>query len=555
MRSMHELNRRILQYAEQGLSRRAFLESISQELISYVDCDALELRLADENLQYVWHYGSDGSARFSEAGFQISSEPGMIPCLENGGSEELVCVDLFRRRYNQELNYYYYTPSILIADAWRDRRYLDAEGVSLGERTGYGSLFYLSFSTNENIPGLLIFKKKENYIINRDEVSSYENLAQTLGIAIAFRRSQFALGERVKELTCLHSISNLLHDVELEMDETFQKLVMMIPESFQYPAETGCCIKIGKHIYQSLDYQSGKKELKSKIYSGRELVGEVKVCLLERELEFLTEEYDLLNSIAGATGAIYRKLQSEEEKQEIEERLRQADRLATIGQLAAGIAHELNEPLSNILGYAQLVAAELQTGSSMSNDLEKIVSSSLHAREIVRKLLLFARQMPMQRSQVNINEVISESLQIVGSRIRKHSISLKLDLADDLPEITADTSQLKQVIINLLVNAEQAMPGGGLLEIITRTRSNEQIKIKIKDNGVGMNRSTQKKIFLPFFTTKELGEGTGLGLSVVHGIVKAHGGTIKVRSIIDEGTTVILNFPINYNKGQNYAKK
>jgi len=555
MRSMHELNRRILQYSEQGLSRKSFLEVISQELISYVGCDALELRLADENIKYVWHYESDGSARFSEADFQLTSELGMIPCLVSGGSEEQVCVELFRRRYNQELNYYYHTPSILITDTWHDRRYLDAESVSLGERTGYGSLFYLSFSTNENISGLLVFKKKKKYIINRDEVSSYENLAQTLGIAIAFRRSQYALGERVKELTCLHSISKLLHDVELEMDETFQKLVMMIPESFQYPAETGCCIKISKHVYQSLDYQSGKKELKSKIYSGRELVGEVKVSLLERELEFLAEEYDLLNSIAGATGAIYRKLQSEEEKQEIEERLRQADRLATIGQLAAGIAHELNEPLSNILGYAQLVAAELQTGSSMSNDLGKIVSSSLHAREIVRKLLLFARQMPMQRSQVNINEVISESLQIVGSRIRKHSISLKLDLADDLPDITADTSQLKQVIINLLVNAEQAMPGGGLLEIITRTGSNEHIKIKIKDNGVGMNRSTLKKIFLPFFTTKELGEGTGLGLSVVHGIVKAHGGTIKVRSIIDEGTTVILNFPINYTKGQNHAKK
>ena len=555
MRSMHELNKRILQCAEQGLSHKAFLESISQELINYVECDALELRLADENIKYVWHYGSDGSARFSEAGFKITTEFGMIPCLVSSGSEEQVCEDLFRRRYNQELSYYYHTPSILITDSWHDRRYFDAENLSLGEKTGYGSLFYLSFSTNENIPGLLIFKKKEKYIINRDEISYYENLAQTLGIAIAFRRSQFALGERVKELTCLHSISKLLHNVELEMDETFQRLVMMIPESFQYPAETGCCIKIGKHAYQSVDYQPGKKELKSKIYSGRELVGEVKVCLLEGKLKFLAEEYDLLNSIAGATGAIYRKLQSEEEKQEIEERLRQADRLATIGQLAAGIAHELNEPLSNILGYAQLVTADVKQGSSMSDDLGKIVSSSLHAREIVRKLLLFARQMPMQQSQVDINEVISESLQIVGSRINKHSISLKLDLEESLPEITADTSQLKQVIINLLVNAEQAMPAGGLLEITTRKGSNNQIKIKIKDNGVGMNRNTQKKIFLPFFTTKELGEGTGLGLSVVHGIVQAHSGTIKVRSIINEGTSMILNFPINNTKGNNHVEK
>jgi signal transduction histidine kinase len=550
---MHEMNRKILQLAQKGLPRETFLESISVELINYAGCDALELRLADEHLQYVWHSDLDRSARYIETRFQKSAEGSLIPCLSNGSSEEQVCNELFRQRYNPELNYHYHTPSILITDAWHDQRFLDADGVSLGERTGFSSLFYLSFATNEDVPGLLIFKKKDKYMINRDEVASYENLAQTLGIAIAFRRSQYALGERVKELTCLHSISKLLHDVELEMDETFQKLVMMIPESFQFPAKTGCYIKIGDHVYQSLDYQAGKKKLQSKIFSGRELVGEVIVCLLDSELEFISEEYDLLNSIAGATGAIYRKLQSEEEKQEIEERLRQADRLATIGQLAAGIAHELNEPLSNILGYAQLVSADLQSGSSMGSDLEKIISSSLHAREIVRKLLLFARQMPLQRSQVNINEIINESLQIVGSRIHKHSINLKLDLAKELPEITADSSQLKQVIINLLVNAEQAMPAGGLLEISTRTDSRKRIRIKINDSGIGMNRNTQKKIFLPFFTTKELGEGTGLGLAVVHGIVKAHGGSIKVRSIIDEGTTIILNFPINYTKGQNHA--
>ncbi|MCF7911984.1 MAG: hypothetical protein K9M99_05615 [Candidatus Cloacimonetes bacterium] len=545
MPKMHELNRRILQYAQQGLSRRAFLEAISAELLEYAGCDALELRLADENLQYVWQIELNQPARYEETRFQLSPEGSLIPCLDNENLNEQVCRDLFRQRYNQELNYYYHTPSILITDTWHNQRYLDADGRSLGETTGYNSLFYLSFATNEEVPGLLVFKKKSQHLINRDEVASYENLAQTLGIAIAFRRSQFALGERVKELTCLHSISKLLHDVELDKDETFRKMVMMIPESFQYPADTGCCLKIGDQVYQSLDYLAGKKNLSCKIYSGRELVGEVIVCLLDTKLEFLAEEYELLNSIAGATGAIYRKLQSEEEKQEIEERLRLADRMATIGQLAAGIAHELNEPLSNILGYAQLVAADVQSGSEMSQDLDKIISSSLHAREIVRKLLLFARQMPLQKSQVSINEILHESLQIVGSRIRKHSISLKLDLAKDLPEITADSSQLKQVFINLLVNAEQAMPSGGLLEISTRTGNQDKIKVKIRDTGMGMNRSTLKKIFLPFFTTKKLGEGTGLGLAVVHGIVKAHGGTIKVRSVIDEGTTIILNFPVN----------
>ncbi len=543
MLTMHELNKRILQSAQQGLARLVFLKRLSEELISYTGCDALELRLADELLQYIWHYAGSGESGFRKCSFKTSADGYLIPCLENGSINEQVCEELFRERYNPELKFHYRKQSILVDDAYHDQRYIDQSGNTLGKETKYGSLIYVSFVTNQDIPGLLILKKRESSFFSRDDELLYENLAQILGIAIAFRRSQFALDERVKELTCLHSISKLLQEEDLTWAETFQKLVKLIPASFQYPELTGCRLQINRKSYKSHDFPVTSKKMSQNIFLGRERVGEITVSIQNPELDFLIEEYDLLSSIAGATGVLYRKLQSEEEKREIEERLRQADRLATIGQLAAGIAHELNEPLSNILGYAQLIEGDLPKKSSVSEDLSKIISSSLHAREIVRKLLLFARQMPINKTQVNINEIIQESLQIVSSRFAKHNIQLKLDLDGALPDIMADSSQLKQVVINLLVNAEQAMPDGGKLKISTQNLK-QNIEIEIKDSGTGMSKSVQKKIFLPFFTTKESGEGTGLGLAVVDGIVKAHGGSIKVRSAIDEGTCVTLSFPI-----------
>jgi signal transduction histidine kinase len=542
MLTMSELNRRILRLGQQGLARQVFLARVSEELLQFTDCDALELRLADEMLQYLWHYSAAGGGFFYESEFMTQPDGSLVPCLESENFQEAVCSELFKIRYNAELNYYYSRQSILISDTYHDKHYSNGEGNTLGDETGYGSMIFISFITDDDIPGLLIIKKERCGFINPEDKLLFESLAQTLGIAIAFRRSQYALGERLKELSCLHSISKLLQESDLNMDETFEKLVSIIPESFQYPDETACNLKIREINYKTASYRESSRNLCTTIISDREIVGELTICLLDSHLDFLPEEHDLCESICLATGALYRKLLSEKERKETEEKLRQADRLATIGQLAAGIAHELNEPLSNILGYAQL-ASESACDKQLVEDLQKIINSSLHAREIVRKLLLFSRQMPMHKKQLNLNDIIDESLEIVGNRLNKHNIELRLVLEENLPDLTADSSQLKQVVINLLVNAEQAMPSGGRLMISTIHKEGK-IELEVKDSGTGMSESVQKKIFLPFFTTKSQGEGTGLGLAVVHGIVKTHGGTIKVKSGLDQGTSIRIILPI-----------
>ncbi|MBD3289492.1 PAS domain-containing sensor histidine kinase, partial [candidate division KSB1 bacterium] len=236
-------------------------------------------------------------------------------------------------------------------------------------------------------------------------------------------------------------------------------------------------------------------------------------------------------------------------KIKLEDQLRHADRLATIGQLAAGVAHELNEPLGNILGFAQLIQKNPELSEQTNRDTEKIVAASLYAREVIRKLMLFARQTPPSKSSVNLNKIIQDGLYFLEARCQKSGIELIRKLDGKLPEIIADSSQLHQVLVNLIVNAIQAMPDGGQL-IVGTSHSENAVILEVQDKGTGMDHKTLKQIFVPFFTTKDVDQGTGLGLAVVHGIVTAHGGRIDVESNPGKGSIfrVILPVPQSLEK-------
>ena len=262
---------------------------------------------------------------------------------------------------------------------------------------------------------------------------------------------------------------------------------------------------------------------------------------------FLREERDLIDAIAREISIIIERRRVEQERQRLQEQLRHADRLATIGQLAAGVAHELNEPLGSILGFAQLAGKDLGTDNPLSRDIEKIEAASLHAREVIRKLMIFSRQAHQQKAPVNLNEVAKEGLLFLESRCSKAGITLIKELRADLPEITADKNQLNQILVNLVVNAIQAMPDGGTIKIKT-DRLDGGVILAVSDTGTGIDQSIQDKIFMPFFTTKDINEGTGLGLAVVHGIVASHGGTIKVDSTGEKGTTFEIYLPLKSGK-------
>jgi signal transduction histidine kinase len=258
---------------------------------------------------------------------------------------------------------------------------------------------------------------------------------------------------------------------------------------------------------------------------------------------FLHEERHLIDTIARELSFVVEQKSYLEAKQRLQQQLRHADRLATIGQLAAGVAHELNEPLSTIMGFAQLASKQEGTSEEAKRDMNKIVTAALHARDVIKELLVFAREAKPLKTAFSLNDLIRDGLFFLESRFVKAGISLQCDLDETLPDIVADRSQMLQVLTNLAVNAVQAMPNGGRLKITTLARDG-QINLVVEDTGCGMSREVLKDIFHPFFTTKDVNEGTGLGLSVVHGIVASHNGLINVSSVPDKGTKFSIRLPL-----------
>jgi len=365
-------------------------------------------------------------------------------------------------------------------------------------------------------------------------------------------QTEAALRERVKELSCLYGIAQIAGKPWVSLEEILQQIVELLPPAWQYPdILEGRVILDGKVFATTGFREDGDKQSSEIVVSGN-LRGTVEVVYLAAKPEldegpFLKEERNLIDAIARQLALIIEQKEMEAEKARLQEQLLHADRLATIGQLAAGVAHELNEPLGNILGFAQLAKKVPRVPEQVEQDLMKIEKASLHAREITRKLLVFARQAPYSMTQVTLNQLIEDGLYFLESRCAKAGIELVREIAPDLPEIQADPSQLNQVFVNLVVNSIQAMPEGGKLTITVAVKD-DMVFISIGDTGCGMDKEALEKIFLPFFTTKDIGEGTGLGLSVVHGIVTSHGGTIEVKSEVGKGTRFEIRLPIKKKK-------
>jgi signal transduction histidine kinase len=357
-----------------------------------------------------------------------------------------------------------------------------------------------------------------------------------------------ALRERVKELSCLYRIGRIFEGTIGSPDEVFQRIVELIPPAWQYPEITSARIVLDEKRYETLGFEEGCARQTSEVIVDARYRGAVDVVYREArpaldEGPFLKDERSLLDAIARQIAVIVEHQDAEQERARLQKQLMHADRLATIGQLAAGVAHELNEPLSSILGFAQLLKRDPALPESGTQDVEKIVAASLHAREIIKKLLLFARQTPTFKGPVDLNQVVLGAIDLFKHQFEKEGIELSCVLCPQMPVLAADAGQLTQVLVNLVVNAVQAMPKGGKLIVQTRVQDG-RVVCSVEDTGVGMTEQVLDRLFVPFFTTKEVNQGTGLGLPVVHGIVTSHGGTIEVASTPGKGTTFTIRLPV-----------
>ncbi len=230
--------------------------------------------------------------------------------------------------------------------------------------------------------------------------------------------------------------------------------------------------------------------------------------------------------------------------QATQDQLVHSEKLASLGQLAAGVAHELNNPLATVLLFSDILLRECAPDDPRRADLEMIVNETRRCKGIVAALLDFARQNQVAAQATDLNALVRQVLQVEGRRLGDAPITIVEDLDPQLPIIEADPAQLQEVVANLVSNAIEAMPSGGRLTVRTRPGPEGMVTLSITDTGVGIAPEDQAKLFVPFFTTKPLGKGTGLGLAIVYGIVKMHRGQITVQSQLGKGTTFTVMLPV-----------
>ncbi|MDH4258922.1 MAG: ATP-binding protein [Gammaproteobacteria bacterium] len=260
-----------------------------------------------------------------------------------------------------------------------------------------------------------------------------------------------------------------------------------------------------------------------------------------------------------------RTLEEKVEKRTRELRIAEAEatrgeKLASVGLLAAGIAHELNNPLTGILTFSHLIRAKMPDGSPDAEDLDLVIRETKRCAAIIKRLLDFAREKTPEKKFCDLNQIVEDTVRIIDQPAHLRDIEITMDLDRDLPPAWVDADLIKQVIMNMLVNAQHAIQEEGSITIRSRrfpeamspqpgAKPVPMVELSIIDTGCGIPEQNLKRIFDPFFTSKELGKGTGLGLSVSHGIVSAHGGLIKVESVVGEGSTFRVYLPVDPPSG------
>jgi len=541
-RLSHRLANRILSLPHGENSRVDFLRQVCSLLMSDTDSASVEL----------WIEEDGGCARCRAQRHPLETfEFRLVPCHRRAGSEpgeerdELLCeLDGQTAEGDGRSGLATgcsggFSQSRPVPPSQRD--ILDQE---------VASAVLLPLTMGDETTGWLRLSSREEHSFSEEDLAALDHLAQSCTIALVSQRAQAALRERVKELTGLYELARLSERPGISLEQLLQGIAGLLPPAWQYPE-----IAVGRIVLDGRDYSStedqggGASRQQSPIVGGGSERGFVEVIYREKrpdldEGPFLKEERSLLDAFAREIAVIIERRETASERERLQEQLLHADRLATIGELAAGVAHELNEPLGAVLGFAQLARKHVGLPDPADEDVRKIEAAALQAREIVRKLMVFARQTPPRMARVNLNGLVEDSLYLLEARCAERRIEVERGLEEGLPNIIADASQIQQVMVNLVVNAIQAMPDGGRLTIATHHRDSKVV-LRISDTGLGMTPEVRQRVFLPFFTTKEIDEGTGLGLAVAHGIVSAHGGKIGVESQPGQGSCFEVEIPVN----------
>ena len=551
--NLRALSSQILRLSGYGVSRVEFSRELSRILLDSADCDVVELETVEDrkSLSCIARREPDQTVHIQTRTMDRSKRE-ETRASAGGPDLKAMCRAALLGQLESPPPFLTSHGSYWVAEGTEFRGSLQSDESVLhtsmlpGEPRSH-SLALIPFIIDDENTGFLQLESRRRDYFWKNAVEYFEGLSQIIGVAVTFRRLQEALRERVKELGCLYQISQFAAQPELALDNLMACIVETLPSSWFYPEAAIAEINIDGRSFATSSLEKVKHRQTTPIVIGGEGRGWVTVAYSQERPEldegpFLSEERNLIDAVARKIALIIERKEVEAEQRKLEEQLRHADRLSTIGQLAAGVAHELNEPLGSILGFAQLIEKNTEIPESARRDVEKIVSASLYAREIIKNLMIFSRQVATQKIPLDLNQAAREALFFFEARCAKAGIEVEYSLSKNLPEVMGDPAQLKQSVVNLAVNAIQAMPSGGRLSITTHAQG-DNVALIIEDTGLGMSREEIRQAFVPFFTTKDVGEGTGLGLAVVHGIVASHGGSISAESELGHGSKFEIRLP------------
>ncbi|WP_308993885.1 HAMP domain-containing sensor histidine kinase [Mariniflexile litorale] len=355
-----------------------------------------------------------------------------------------------------------------------------------------------------------------------------------------------ALKERIKELTCLYEISSIIVNADIEsIEDTLKAITYSLKKAFQFPKETHIAILLDSIHVGTTQALEKNIVLVSDISVFNKLAGTISAHLDHSKFtteDFLKEEQLLLNSIALKLGNLLERIEIRRNEISLKRQMEHADRLNILGEITAGIAHELNTPLANILGFSELLKDGLGNDNKNSADLDKIIQNVIFSREVVKKLMFFACEMPQKMEMLNIVPSIKGALDLLNTTFKKHDVKYIVKIEEEALWLRADTIQLTQILFNLIINAIYFSPKNGIVTI-TALQTDKDIVLKVSDEGSGLSTEALEKVFQPFFSTKPTGDGSGLGLSVVHGIVSSHKGTIIAENNSLKGATFTVALP------------
>jgi two-component system NtrC family sensor kinase len=354
------------------------------------------------------------------------------------------------------------------------------------------------------------------------------------------------LTERVKELSCLIAISKTISQAESIERKILRKIIDTTKKAWRYSGEAIVEIKV-------LDYNLTTSKLsKNTIFQSScislpdAVEGYIKVHYPQKKYilnPFLDDEQKLLDTIAIEVQNYIQKFYILEKKAVLQKTVERMDRLSVIGEMAAGIAHELNNPLANILGYAELIKHS-NSDPEIDSDITTVINSVIYIREIVKKLMFFSSEIPNEPKLEDIKSIVTFALSFLKQNFQKKNIKSEVIFKNDTTKAKFDSIQLTQILFNLIINALHASPENSLIKIIIENDSHN-LFLTIEDQGTGIPDTIKSKIFEPFFTTKTVKEGSGLGLSVVHGIVKTHKGNITLTNNFPTGTIFKISLPLS----------